>query len=136
MKQISEAITCSDRTQNGDNGGKLFNKYIKELEKQLTLDKILAQNEFNKFKVKIQLDSIRNRLTAEDPGSNEDLLTNFNEVYLNNLYNSSIEKANLYLIIEIYRSNSGTIFSKVLDKLIGAVTVNQIIEVIKRLIGY
>ncbi|PTN09697.1 hypothetical protein [Nitrosomonas aestuarii] len=121
------------RSQTTDLAGKIFSDFIDELESEITIEIILAQKIYDKLKVNDQLGVVQKRFKAEHEGYWEDFINNLKEIYLNNLFNSDIKRANFALIIEIYTSDSGAISSKLIDKVVGSAAL---LYILKKLIGY
>lgn len=132
MEIISVRCRSSGRSQTTDEAGDLFVNYIQKLEEAVTIDIITSQKVFTKLKAKDQLVALEQRFKESD-GYYQDLTYNLKELYLNHLFNGDINHANLELIIEIYRSNSGAILTKLIDKIIGSAAL---LYIFKKIIGY
>lgn len=114
------AIRCRDcgRSETTDQAGLFFAEYLEKLEAQLSIDAIMSQPMFKKLRANNELERIKVQFSTESEGYYEDLLHNFKELYFDSLYNAEIKKANLELIAEIYKSSTGTLIGKVIDKIL------------------
>ncbi|MDO8993158.1 MAG: hypothetical protein U1D41_03415 [Nitrosomonas sp.] len=123
LMEIYFGVRNEGRTQAGDRGGFIFSNIIQETECDIQFDHIVKQTYFAKPVSRDFLDErlkcYRSRLDHASDGAYKDWCINMKDIYLPNLYQHGLLKANYDFRIEMYKSFAGAYLQQIENSPVG-----------------